>query len=696
MRLFERRGSDLKDKVLIIIMLGLVALFSLGIIFCVYIIITAPEVSEKRLYKSNSTVLYDVNGNEFKRLGLEKREKVTYDEIPEVLINAIIATEDSRFFQHNGIDIARFSKAVFGQLLGRSDAGGGSTLTMQVSKNAATDTTSHGIGGIIRKFTDIYMAVFKLEKAFTKEEIIEYYVNIPCMGGNIYGVQQASQYYFGKDIGDINLVEAAMIAGMFQSPNGYNAYINPNDANARKNTVLYLMKRHGYITDDEYKAGTSVEIKDFLDEGVSSTNEYIGFIDTVVADVIEMTGHNPYDVPMDIYTTMRKDKQDVINNFYKTYKFKNDKIQVGVAVVDVKTGALIAVGAGRNKKGANTLNLATFDYQTKRHPGSTIKPILDYGPAIEYENLSTYGPFIDEKTPYGSGSMRNFNGKYNGFMTMRDCLKNSVNTCALQAFNMTTNEQKMEFMTNLGVQPEEGITKLPQSYSVGAFNTATPEILAGAYAAFGNGGYYTKPYSFTKIVYRESEEEYTPDIERKRVMKEQTAYILSTVLTGVTTSRLKVKGTQVATKTGTSSYDTALLKTYGLTSSVIPDSWTSSYTTDYAMAIWYGYPEGLTKDNVKKKYYMTMGHASNERLKILEKTDDCFSLADYDLKLRGPGEFLGEAQSGFLNLDFETDYKIYTQALEDARNYLSDYKMGKEVTSHVLNLIEKALNKKRN
>lgn len=110
------------------------------------------------------------------------------------------------------------------------------------------------------------------------------------------------------------------------------------------------MKRHGYITDDEYKAGTSVEIKDFLDEGVSSTNEYIGFIDTVVADVIEMTGHNPYDVPMDIYTTMRKDKQDVINNFYKTYKFKNDKIQVGVAVVDVKTGALIAVGAGRNKK----------------------------------------------------------------------------------------------------------------------------------------------------------------------------------------------------------------------------------------------------------------------------------------------------------------------------------------------------------
>ena len=608
--------------------------FMAGIGFCYYIVKSAPEFDKNNMFEKESTRIFDADGNLYATLGSEKREKVSYDELPQVLIDAIIATEDSRFFQHNGFDAPRFLKASISQVLGRG-GGGASTLTMQLSKLEYTDFEDQGIKGIIRKFTDIYMAVFKLEKAFTKEEIIEYYVNIPCMGGNIYGVQQASQYYFGKDVGDINLVEAAMIAGMFQSPNGYNAYINPNDANARKNTVLYLMKRHGYITDDEYKAGTSVEIKDFLDEGVSSTNEYIGFIDTVVADVIEKTGHNPYDVPMDIYTTMRKDKQDVINNFYKTYKFKDSKIQVGVAVVDVKTGALIAVGAGRNKKGANTLNLATFDYQTKRHPGSTIKPILDYGPAIEYENLSTYGPFIDEKTPYGSGYMRNFNGKYKGFMTMRDCLKNSVNTCALQAFNMTTNEQKMEFMTNLGVQPEEGITKLPQSYSVGAFNTATPEILAGAYAAFGNGGYYTKPYSFTKIVYRESEEEYTPEIERKRVMKEQTAYILSTVLTGVTTSRLKVSGTQVATKTGTSSYDTALLKTYGLSSQVIPDSWTSSYTTDYAMAIWYGYPEGLTKDNVKNKYYMRMDHASNERLKIQAALGN--KIYEKNAKFKNPG-----------------------------------------------------------
>ena len=200
--------------------------FMAGIGFCYYIVKSAPEFDKNNMFEKESTRIFDSNGNLYATLGSEKREKVTYDELPQVLIDAIIATEDSRFFQHNGFDAPRFLKASISQVLGRG-GGGASTLTMQLSKLEYTDFEDQGIKGIIRKFTDIYMAVFKLEKAFTKEEIIEYYVNIPCMGGNIYGVQQASQYYFGKDIGDINLVEAAMIAGMFQSPNGYNAYINP-------------------------------------------------------------------------------------------------------------------------------------------------------------------------------------------------------------------------------------------------------------------------------------------------------------------------------------------------------------------------------------------------------------------------------------------------------------------------------------
>lgn len=583
--------------------------------FAAYIVKSTPEFDLNRMFEKEATRVFDSDGNIFATLGTEQREKLTYDELPEVLIDSIIATEDSRFFQHNGFDAPRFLKASIQQVLTHS-GGGASTLTMQLSKLSFNGVEDEGIEGIIRKFKDIYMAVFKIEKNLSKEQIIEYYVNTPCLGGNVYGVQQASQYYFGKDAKDLNLVEAAMIAGLFQSPNGYNPYYNPNDANSRKNTVLYLMKRHGYITEEEYKAGVNVKIKDLLAGNNKSSNEYQGFLDTVIQEIIDDTGDNPYDTPMDIYTTMRKDKQDIINDFYKTFKFRNDTMEAGIAAVDASNGALIAVGAGRNKTSALTLNVATFHGQTKRHPGSTIKPILDYGPAMEYANLSTYGPFIDEDTPYGNSTMRNFNGKHSGFMTTKECLVKSVNTCALQAFRMTTNEQKLSFMTSLGIEPEGDDKTLHESYSIGAFSSVSPVTLAGAYAAFASGGYYTKPYSYTKLVYRETEEEVKKDITRTRVMSEQTAYMISSILTGATSSSVRVSGTQIATKTGTSSYDETFLKKFKLRSNVIPDSWTSSYTKDYAIAIWIGYPEGLTSNAVKNKHYLIMSQANTDRIKI--------------------------------------------------------------------------------
>ncbi len=620
---FKKKNSDespnKKRKVriwyglLITVVVLAIIVFIVGLGFCYYIVSSAPEFNVEEMFNKEASRIFDADGNIYATLGSEQRQKVTFDQLPQVLVDAIIATEDSRFYQHNGFDVARFVKASFSQILGQG-GGGASTLTMQLSKLAFTSTTSEGIEGIIRKFTDIYMAVFKIEKNLTKEEIIEYYVNTPCMGGNIYGVGQASQYYFGKNVKDLNLVEAAQLAGMFQSPNGYNPYVNPNDANERKNTVLYLMKRHGYITDAQYQAGIKVKIKDFLTEEETSTNEYQGFIDTVVEEVIEKTGNNPYDVPMDVYTTMVKSKQDIINNFYNTYKFKDKKVEVGIGAIDNDTGAIIAVGAGRYKTVARSLNIATFQGVTKRAPGSTIKPILDYGPAIEYENLSTYGPFLDDKIVYADSYMRNFNTGFKGFMTMNDCLKNSINTCALQAFRLTTNEQKVEFANNLGITFEEDY--LPDSYSIGTFNGVSPVQLAAAYSAFGNGGYYTEPYSFTKVVYRENGEEYEPDIERKRVMKPQTAYLITSVLINATNYRVKVSGTQIATKTGTTSYDQDYLKKFGLSSNVIPDAWTSSYSPDYAIAIWYGYVDGLTSETVKNKYYLKNSEAGTERLKI--------------------------------------------------------------------------------
>ena len=611
--------------------------FIAGVGFCYYIVKSAPEFTAEKMFEKEATRIFDSKGELIATLGSEVREKISYDEIPQVLVDAIIATEDSRFFQHNGFDAPRFIKATATQLMGRG-GGGASTLTMQLSKLAFTSTEAEGIKGIIRKFTDIYMSVFKMEKYFTKYEILEYYVNTPCMGGNIYGVQQASKYYFNKDAKDLNLVEAAMIAGLFQSPNGYNPYNNPIDGNARKNTVLYLMKRHGYITDDEYQAAKAVEIKTLLRSNTSSTNEYQGFIDTVVQEVEDLTGNNPYNVPMIIYTTMDKDRQNVINNFYKKHKFRDSKIQVGVGVVDTKTGALVAVGAGRNKTGAMTLNVATFANQIKRQPGSTIKPIIDYAPAIEYANLSSYGPFIDDKTPYGGGYMRNFGAITKTVRNTKDCLSKSVNTCALQAFNLTTNEQKIEFITNLGIDPGKNVTVLPQSYSIGAWNGTTPVEIAGAYAAFANGGYYTKPYTVTKIVYTENDDVFEPNIERKRVMKAQTAYMIANILMAATPGTVKVSGTQVATKTGTTSYDTKKLKQYGLTSSIVPDSWISSFSPDYAMSIWIGYTDYLNEDTVKHKWYLPNSYAQTERRNVLGELAN--KIFKKNSKFKNPGGFV--------------------------------------------------------
>ena len=631
-----------KDRLLIIIMLGLIAGFSCLVALCIYVIATAPEINEKRLYKSNSTILLDKDGNEFARLGSENREKVTYDEIPEVLVDAIIATEDSRFFQHNGVDIARFTKAAFGQLLGHSDSGGGSTLTMQVSKNAATNTESHGIAGIVRKFTDIYLSVFVFEKQYTKEQIMEFYVNIPNLGAGSYGVEQASKIYFGKDVSDLNLAEAAMIAGMFQAPSAYNPYVYPERAENRRQQVLGLMLRHGYITEEEYEAAKSVNIKDLL-VGIKNAglSEYIGFIDTVVADVKDKTGNNPDLVSMTVYTTLDPEKQKALNNIYETYKFKNEYSELGMVIEDVPTGAIVAIGTGRNlNKIERGYNYAT---DIHRHPGSTAKPVLDYGPAFEYLGWSTSNTVIDDEYTYsGGGKIKNWDNKFDGVTTAKAALARSRNIPALYTFQQTTNEQKLEFATNLGWRPETDVrgenlsAKTPQDIkgrvletcSIGGFEGVSPVEAASAYGAFARGGTYIEPYTFTKVVYSDTGEEYEFTPKKVQVMDEGTAYLVTVALryavTGGTINVGKANGAEVAAKTGTSTVDSATLKALGIKGNVIGDSWEVNYSSGAVVALWYGYPsidsdhyllssEGGTARNSIGKQLASIAHPANAK-----------------------------------------------------------------------------------
>ena len=608
-KLLDKVSHDKKKrKILNLVLIVFLALGILSIIlfaiFMIYITIKAPEFDTKKLNKSEVTIIYDKDGNQIEKLGSEMREKVKYDELPQVLVDAIVATEDSRFYIHNGFDAPRFLKATVGQLAGHSTAGGASTLSMQVIKNSFTSTEASGIKGLIRKFTDIYLAVFKLEKNYSKEEIIEFYVNNHFLGGNIYGVQEASREYFGKDVTDLNLTEAATLAGMFKSPNLYRPNVNPKNATARRNTVLHLMKLHGYITEKEYKQAKAIPIETLTtEESVATTSDYQAYIDTVIDEVKQKYKVNAYTTPLLIYTNMDRSKQDGVNKVMngETYSWINDKVQSGVSVLDSSTGKILAIGGGRSKSGANTFNYAT---QIKRQPGSSAKPLFDYGPGIEYNNWSTYGwqdgddnykMFDDAPYSYSNGrSISNWDNGYYGTISLRKALATSRNIPALKAFQKVDNSKIIDFVTGLGIKPEISNGRIHEAHSIGAFTGVSPLQMSAAYAAFSNGGYYNEPYSVEKIVFRDTQKEIKHQAKPKQVMSDATAYMISSVLQDV--SITGGKPANVAAKTGTTNYDDETVRKYGLPGDAVRDSWVVGYTTKTVIGMWYGY------DTISREY----------------------------------------------------------------------------------------------
>lgn len=559
--------------------------------FLAYIVVTTENFDPGKLTYQDQSKVYDKNGNVFATLGTEKRESVTYEKLPQVLVDAIIATEDSRFFEHNGVDFARFLKASFGQLMGKSSAGGASTLTMQVSKNNLTSTNSSGIEGIIRKFRDVYISVFQIEKKYSKEEIIEFYVNDNLLGGSNYGVEQASQYYFGKSVSELNLAEASTIAGIFQSPNNYRPDRHPEEAETRRNLVLDLMVRHGYITKEEAETTKAISVESLV---VAKNEEetYKAFLDTVVDEVEKKTKLNPYEVSMKIYTTLDTSIQNGVDDIMDgtTYTWENDLVQAGIAVVNVNTGEIAAIGAGRNRQDERTWNYAT---QARRHPGSTAKPIFDYGPGFEFSNYSTYTLFNDEPWEYTDGpSVNNWDNGFNGLMTLKDAVAVSRNIPALKAFQQNNKTNIYNFVTSLGIKPE---SPLHEAHAIGGFTGVTPLEMAAAYAAFANGGYYIEPHTVTKIEYRDTGEVEEFKYTKERVMEASTAFLVNNVLEYAVNygfdGGARVYGKTTAAKTGTSSFDTATLEANNLPEWAVNDLWTAAYTPEYSFSVWYGYEE---------------------------------------------------------------------------------------------------------
>ena len=621
----KAKDPNKKHNVKSIVLSGLlicgIAVISIVLVFALYIIISSPDFDRDKLYAKESSVLYYKDGTtELARLGAEDRVLVTYDELPQVLVDAIVATEDSRFFQHKGMDVARFLKASFGQLLGNSSAGGASTITMQLVKQVYTDNTSSGIKGIIRKFTDIYMAVFKVESNYTKEEILEFYVNTMWFSGSssvntagIYGVELASQYYFGKSVSDLTLAEASIMAGMFQNPYRLNPYTNPEGVRNRQEIVLKLMVQHGYITEEEKDAVLEIPIESLVIERESSNGSNQAVIDYIVNEVTEKTGMDPRNVPMEIVTTIDLEVQNVINQLEtgELYEFPNDTIQEGIAITSTTDGSIVALSGGRNYT-ARGLNRA----DERRQPGSTAKPIFDYGPYIEYLNGAPSSLFLDEETTYSNGtSIKNSDGKYMGLITMRTALIESRNIPALKAFQAVYAENPdyiSDFAHGLGI--DYGST-LYESMSIGGFEGISPIEMSAAYATFGRGGYYIEPYSFTKATIVESGEVYEYKYEKERVMSEETAYLITDILVSAAENGVggvSVSGTTIAAKSGTSNVDRDAAEAAGIPTSATRDAWNVTYSPEYAIALWVGY------DRTTAENYLTVSVGNRVRAGVMK------------------------------------------------------------------------------
>ncbi len=582
-----------KKIFLTLIVLGIIGMLT-GIATFAYMIQDTPKLDETMLKDPISSKIYDKDKNLVTEVGSQNRDYVTYDDIPKLVENAFLATEDVRFYKHNGIDPIRLGGAVIANVTNGFGSEGASTITQQVVKNYFLGFEKT----LSRKAQEAWLA-YQLEQKYTKHQIFEMYVNKIYMSENMHGVLTASRTYFGKDLDELELHEAALLAGMPQSPNNYNPFTNPDKAEHRRNVVLSLMHQHGFISKEEMEKAQKIPVESSLvkEENRKKKDEkpFDAFVDMVIEEVSEKTDFDIFSDGLEIYTTLDPNAQTHVENILNTdaaVQFPNDEMQAGITLLDTKTGEIRAIGGGRNQQVKRGLNYAI---DVKRQPGSTIKPILDYGPAIEHLRWGTYHMLEDKPMTYSNGQpIGNWNDKYNGVMTMRMALAKSINIPALQAFQAVGTEKAREFGSNLGLTLNDPFY---ESASIGAKEIA-PIEMAGAYAAFGNNGFFTKPYSVKKVVLRDKTEiDLTPETEV--VMKDYTAFMISDMLKtaitqGTGAAYANIPNLDVAGKTGTTNYTPDEIKDWGIKDGGVPDSWFVGYTTRYTASVWTGYKDRKT------------------------------------------------------------------------------------------------------
>lgn len=613
---------------LTLVLIGCVTVFTM----LVSIVNSAPEFQKNMLVAETSSKVYDRDGNLIAELGSEHRDNIEYEDLPQDLIDAFLAIEDSRFFTHNGFDLPRFLKSAMNNLKSGSLSQGGSTLTMQLVDNTWIAEEMQQMmqnGQSVSKFDSIKLKIQEIylslltEQNTSKEDIIVNYLNRIWFGssGGTRGVQKAAEYYFDKDVNDLNLSECAFLAGVINAPYTYSPYNLAGDeqdhyANAtkRRNETLAMMLQHGYISEQEYQLAKSTNLAYQLKQSASyDADPYQSYVEQAVAEVRTLTGKDPYTTPMDIYTGMDSEAQKTAYeaSIGQIVTFPNQYFNSGISVVDNATGEILAMGPGKLYVGDSTNRNAAIETQ---QPGSAMKPLIAYAPTFDVLGWSTTHTVEDKKGDYFhvQRNLENFDGKYMGKMSLADALGLSRNTTAAQAMqnliDAKGNAYWIDYLKQLGFSDAVAEAFNIQYCIGGSEMRASPVEMASAYSTLANSGQHVDAHCVRKAVIRETNETIKSKPETSQPLSEGAAYMITTlcekvVSGGYDTLNYLMDGDgsyPVYGKSGTSDWG-EFGSQYGIPNGVMKDEWAIGYTSEVSVAVWTGY----TDTGIKNGYYIT-------------------------------------------------------------------------------------------
>ena len=583
------------SKVKKVLLTILAALIGVLLLFCAafYVFFDVPDWQKLDISKlsalAQTSSMYDMNGELMSELrGSENRIIVSLDEIPLHTRQAFIAAEDLRFYDHRGIDVYRILGALRSNLKSGSLAEGASTITQQLAKltHLSAEKT------IRRKLEEINLA-FQIEKVYNKDEILAMYLNTVYFGRGAYGIQAAAQAYFGVDAEDLTLNQSASLAAIIKAPSIYAPHISPSNNRSRRQYILSVMAENGFISQEEKQAALDESIWVLAQEAEKQL--YSWYIDEALRESAELLGLSADEViqgGFKIYTAYDARLQTIADEVYADSSFfpaaasDGTPIQSAMAVVDTNNGAVLAMIGGRDYTVRRGLNRAT---QMRRQPGSALKPLAVYGPALEL-GYTTASVLLDEKTSFGGYTPRNAGDRYYGLVTMRTAIRNSLNTTAVRLLEEIGLDASIQYLNKMGIPTRNSDRNL--SLALGSMTYGvTPVELAAAYVPYANGGIYHQPYCVERIETVDGSNVYERKDSGKQVLSAQNAFLMTSLLQSVVSSgtgtRMLAANTPIAGKTGTVSM------TGGNR-----DIWMTAYTPEISVAVWMGYDQTDTKHKI--------------------------------------------------------------------------------------------------